>query len=107
MKSIIILVLLSVVYSVSAKADDLCKNWKPELKERRDESRFTKESYLAALKALKKYAQSPNVDPWQFIVVLNGYLLKEQALYEIKINKDGPGMRAFCEFVVQQGVHRG
>jgi hypothetical protein len=103
------LITLIVFFGVSnlAFANDLCNGFKPELSERRDESQFNLENYRKALDGLKKYYPESGIDPWPYMVVLEGYLLRQQALDELASSKSGPAVKAFCEFIVQQGVHRG
>lgn len=99
----IIFVLLLLSSSNSVLADNLCEKWKPEIKERRDENSFNKENYLKALKALEFYATNQSVDPWQSVVIVNGFLLKHDA----KNNTHSLSLKRFCEFIVMQDVHRG
>ena len=101
------IIILFALFSIPAFSGTLCSEWKPEIKERRDEAKFTKENYLKALKGLRFYLDNSGVDPWQHMVMLEGFLLKKAALEELANNKKDIGYSQYCNFIVQQGVHRG
>jgi len=80
----------------------------PELKERWDESLFTQERALNALKGLETYVRKPpdGSDPWPFFPIIQGYMLKRDALAEVKAGKSSISFEQYCNFVTQPGVHR-
>lgn len=84
----------------------LCREWKPEVTERRDEASFDKQPYLKALGTLKFYSENKGIDPWPAYTKVQGYLLKQAALSELDSNNKSQNFTNYCNFIVQQGVHR-
>ncbi len=105
MKFIITIAL--TVFSSFSFSQEMCSDYGAKSSERRDESRFNAENYKKALSGLEAYTTSSGIDPWPYLVVLEGYLLREQALEERSNSTVGPAINDFCEFITKQGVYRG
>ncbi len=101
----ILLFSLFAAVATNAYTQELCANWKPEIKERRNESIYTKENYLKALKGLVLYTKNDGIDPWPGFKIIEGYLLKVSAHTESgEYNKIT--LKNYCNFIIEQGVHR-
>ncbi len=96
-----------LIFNVHSYANNLCSDWKVEITDRRDESLFSKKSYLSALEGLNFYASNGSVDPWPLFKRVEGYLLKQSALKELSEGRKSIGFSNYCDFIVQQGTHKG
>jgi len=102
----LLLVILALI-SPLAFGQDLCANYKPERHERYRESMFTKESALVATQYLESYVQARDGgDPWHAFTVIQGYMLRRDALAATASGSNSWELEQYCEFVTRQGVHR-
>ena len=102
-----ILTAILLVTSTSAFSEVLCSEWEPQITERRNEANYDIEAYLKALGTLRFYSENKGIDPWPAYIKVQGYLLKQAAISELAKNQKGQGFTNYCNFIVQQGVHRG
>ena len=104
-----ILFLLILLISFSSHAQEICKNYKPELTDRDNEDWHSKESALNALNFLEMYIKNEgkarNTDPWWATGRVEGAMLKIAAL-EANADPKSNEYLSYCRFVTRQGVHR-
>ena len=102
-----VLPLLFLALPGLAPASEICETFKPELKERREDSRFTKGNSKKAIDALKSIIENDTgLDPWYFLIVIEGYLLKREAEKETAERNKDIAYVQYCEFITRRGVHR-
>jgi len=99
--------LLLMASSTICFAEPLCRDFKPELKERHDEERFTEEGAIRAARYLESYSRAKDgLDPWGAFPQIEGWILKRAALEEAKVGGDDIAYTQFCMFITKPGVHR-
>ena len=100
------LMLIGLIAAGSGHANVLCSDWRPEVTDRLDETTLTQDSYLNALRGLEMAASDDGIDPWPFLVIVEGFLLKKSALTENDPDMQKLALKNYCEFVVVEGRHQ-
>ena len=101
--------LLLYLFSSAVYAQGMCTNFKPEVKIRDHENKFTQEKALKALKFLEAYVkgneQHRKTDPWWTFRQIEGYMLRREAI-ESGADPESIEYFHFCHFITKQGIHR-
>ena len=103
----VVLSIIATLCITNAYAEEeLCKQWKPEITERRNETNYSVEKYMKALRGLEFYSNNTGIDPWPLFTIIEGYLLKMSVLTAPDTDTKKRYLESYCNFIVQEGVHR-